>query len=258
MLFHTWYTDPIMRTQWESPYQTPAYYEGLLQAGVPMERVSTPQGDIYFDCSSETPIAWELAATAPLDPATLKGRAAYRLCVSSEQRGDSYYTLAVGATDPRFSNRFMRNVKKAKAGMPHATLELAETDTQLHQALAHFTEFPERRDHIPIPDLYRRIKALGDAGAVLTYALRNEGVVIATACALKSATQANMRYYSAPRQDNAGHLLQYWVIDDLFTNKALDIVDLSGVSPLSDNETMNGIDEFKRQIGGTTLEFERL
>jgi hypothetical protein len=258
MLFHTWYTGRIMRTQWESPYQTPAYYEGLLQAGVPMEKLETPQGVIYFDCSSAIPTAWELSATTPVDLATLKGRAAYRLCASSEQRNDSYYTLALGALDPRFSNRFMRNVKKAKAAMPLASLELAETDRQLQQALAQFADHPDRRDNIAQPDFTRRVKALGEAGAMLTYALLNDGEVIATACALTSSTQANMRYYTAERINQAGHLNIYRVVEELFANRALDIVDLSGISPVSGDKKMNGIDEFKYQIGGSVLEFEKL
>ena len=212
----------------------------------------------YFDCSSAIPTAWELSATTPVDLATLKGRAAYRLCASSEQRNDSYYTLALGALDHRFTNRFMRNVKKAKAAMPLASLELAETDRQLQQALAQFADHPDRRDNIALPDFTRRVKALGEAGAMLTYALLNDGEVIATTCALTSSTQANMRYYTAERTNQAGHLILYSVIEELFANRALDIVDLSGISPVSGDKKMNGIDEFKYQIGGSVLEFEKL
>lgn len=248
-----------MIERWNSPYQTSVYAEGLEAAGVPVEVLNTPDGNIYFSDGPDAKTAWELDSRFCLDALDHTGRAIYRhrKTISVSPDIDAYYTLALNLEDINVANRFMRNVRKARADMPNSRLEIAETEHQLTAIINSFGAYEERRDGIAMDEFTRRIKSLSEAGALLAYALIDGDVMKGAVCVLKSQTQANLRYYTSERGDGAGHLLHYSVIENLFANRGLDVVDLSGISPSSDDKKLKGIDEFKQQLGGTIIEFER-
>jgi hypothetical protein len=250
-----------MNRIWDSPYQTASYHAGLLAAGIDAELLETASGPVYFDGSGDVPTAWELSSTVSLSTDQLRGRAAFRLCsIPSLETPDahSYYTRVVSAADSRFASRFMRNVRKARQALPQARLEIAETEEQIQKVLAAFDAHPDRRDAMSTAEFSHRILSLLESGSLTAYALVEGSNVLGSACVLRSPTQANLRYYTAERRGNAGHLLHYEVISQLFEHEAVDIVDLSGISPTTKDSKLKGIDEFKQQIGGTIVEFEQL
>jgi len=245
---------------WNSPYQNSAYIEGLQAANIPVDIVKTPDGTIYFSDGPETPTAWELDIRFSPTTLHMAGRLAYQMCAAPSEplRAKSYYTLALTPEDTTIANRFMRNVKKANAVMPQAHLEIAETKSQLTTVIGAFEPHRERRDDIPMNDFAQRITALHKAGALLAYALMNGTDNLGVACVLTSQSQANLRYYTSERANYAGHLLHHYLIEDLFSVKGFDVVDLSGVSPSTTDRKLQGIDEFKKQLGGTVVEFKRV
>ena len=243
---------------WKSPYQSEAYWNALSHEN--LEFTSVPQADgssVYFDHSVPVPTAWEVSSNhdlvLPDDESVV-----YQLCDSLPSgSSDSYYTLALSSTDARFDNRYIRQVKKARSLFANPILRLAETDAQIETALAQFDNCPERRDGIPMSSFKRRITALTNASLLLSYVLYDQDEPLGVSFVLKTDTQANLRYYSAVRDKNAGHLLHFLSIEDLFSQQGIEVVDLSGISPYSDDQKMRGIDEFKHQIGGACVEFRR-
>lgn len=244
---------------WSSPYQSQAYWDALSNEDVPYTTLTYEDGNkIFFDLSVDTPTAWEVAHDDEEEYRIPEGYAAYQLCDPAENmHEDSYYTLALTKGDVRFNKRYLRQVKKAYININNPNIQLAETSSQLRAAVSMFDEHPEHRDNLPTEVFRRRITALGGAGVLLAYVLRENEQPLGVSFALRTDAQVNLRYYSAARHMGAGHLLHYMSIEDMFTNQNIEVVDLSGVSPHSSDEKMRGIDEFKNQIGGTLVEFRR-
>lgn len=247
-----------MENTWRSPYQTQEYYNAMLVAGVPMRISKAADGRvIYFDESGNYPIAWEVSADIGAI-AVQPGAVIFKQRESSKlMRPDSYYTLAISQSyEP--SKRFKRNVRKGEALAPHASLHIAETSSQIRATVDFFQEFPDRRDGLSMDNFRHRVIALGRAGVLVSYVLQDGRTTLAVAHTLKSDSIVNMRYYSASRCNNVGHMLHHRVIEEVFTSASTNIIDLSGVSPFSVDKKMQGIDEFKKQIGGELVEFEKI
>ena len=248
-----------MTKLWDSPYQTIAYAEGLAAVNVPVERHLTPAGDVYFTDGPAGSTAWELDAGVPLDTLQLVDRVAYKMRATPSESlvADAYYTLALDPATTVVANRFMRNVRKARAAMPGARLEVAETGQQLTAVIDAFEAHEERRDGMARDEFGRRIRSLFYAGALLAYAMIDGDTVKGAACVLQSRTQTNLRYYTSDRATTVGHLLHLALIEDLLGDRGFAVVDLSGISPVSGDIKLRGIDEFKHQLGGTVTVFER-
>jgi hypothetical protein len=251
-----------MIQHWDSPYQTEAHYNGLKDAGILVDKLILPDSQIYFDGNESAPLtAWEVGPNVDIRADILGGRRVFQLADTTNglTNEDSYYTLALHRDADRFSSRFMRNVRKAQNTYPEHRLVIVETPLRIKTAIEAFNEHPNRRDDLETTEFSRRVSSLMGHGAMAVYALQSdEQLPIGVACVLKSSKQANLRYYSADRQGCAGHLLHYLLIEELFSKQSLDIVDLSGITPVTTDSKLSGIDEFKRQIGGETLEFRQV
>jgi hypothetical protein len=251
----------MKKTTWESPYQTANYWDAMARAGVESESLQLGSGDtIYFDKSSPVPTAWEVDSSVSIHPAEIGSRIVYQLVHSgSQMREDSYYTRALSKNDSRYNARFRRQLKKAHASLSRPTITIAESPDQFANAIALFTGHPERRDAIPEGLFQKRILSLAGAGLLLAYILQDDDHQdLGASLIIHHGGHANLRYYTAERSHGAGHLLQALSIDDLFLNQGINTVDLSGISPFAVDEKLQGIDEFKCQIGGGVREFQRI
>ena len=248
-----------MRDAWNSPYQTREYFEAVKNIGVPMEEVAVNnQQKVYFDGSYNTMIAWEVSADVDTSNIQLDNRVIFQQSEDDHaQDAESYYTLVISPSS-EYSRRFKRSIHKSNIEIPNATLSIAETRQQIDLAVNFFQQNPERRDNLPMEDFRKYIVALGQVGILTSYVLQNSSEMLGVAHVLKSDDVVNLRYYSADRIGNAGHLLHHKVIEDIFTNTNIETIDLSGISPFSTDDKMIRIDEFKNQIGGKVIEFTKI
>lgn len=245
---------------WKSPYQSREYWSTLAKVGVEYDAVTQSDGGVlFFDLTEQIPTAWESTRCYDTAPSISDISTVYQICKpSTDMHEDSYYTLALSSRDARFNKRYQRQVRRAFANLSNPTIKLAETPRQIDEAINLFAAYPDRRDNLPLDIFERRIKALVNAGLLLAYMLDNDNESLGASLVLRTDSQVNLRYYSATRDMSAGHLLHFLSIEDMFTERGIETIDLSGISPSSTDKKLRGIDEFKYQIGGTPVEFRRI
>lgn len=247
--------------KWESPYQTLAYANALAASDFTVSERTAPGGQaVYFYGDRPEQVAWEVGPHIEVEGLGIsEDQYVYRPAqLVDEPSPDDYYTRALSAAEVGFSNRFMRNVQRAHRAYPAVALESAVTRRQQSELVAAFDPYPERRDDISPDRFGNAVSSLIGAGAMEAYAMKSprSKELLGAMCVLRSDTQANLRYYTAQRAECAGHLLHYLTIDRLLGNGA-EIVDLSGISPHSDDPQLKGIDTFKGQIRSEVVRFQR-
>lgn len=252
---------------WSSPYQDSRFHDGIRKAGLQTEVLITKNGDpIFFYGEDNQLVAWEV--DCEFNPNDIPdGHKIYKYIHENGNTNsdndtaqrDNYQTIALMNDQPRFGKRFKRNVIKAQNyNIPTSLKEVVSPD-QINIALSQFISNPERRDNIEMEKFTNIVQNLAQTGILRCFVLNNEtnDKIVGTAAVLINDTQANLRYYSADKNNNEGHILHYLLINHLFNALSMDIVDLSGYS--SSNETdkkLLGINEFKKQIGGSIINFQ--
>lgn len=253
---------------WHSPYQDTRFNEAAGVAGFNTAVLKADGGQPIFFHGSERLTAWEISPNLGcsfLDHSD--NYQIYQLHSEIDEARPSpddynetdYYTLVLDQNDLRFTNRFMRNVNKA-SGSLYGLVE-AETNPQINTAIKSIEPYPERYGKIEIDRFASLIKALARTGILKCFVLKKPSskTLAGTSFVLLNEEQANLRYYSAARESNAGHLLHYKVINHLFEELSVHIVDQSGVSPPQEiDPVLRGITEFKRQVGGRVLRFSQI
>ena len=252
-------------TSWNSPYQTEKFSIGIKNAGFETAKAEDCDGNaIYYYGNNDNLIAWEVSSKIDLNtakPPTNSKIYQFDGNITQYDIGnysEDYFTIALEDRANRFNKRFMRNVNSIKNNET-LILEEASTFSDVDLALKKFIPYPERRDGIDIDRYSRIIHSLAEVGIMQCFILRDltTNSIHGASMVLLSDSQANLRWYSADREKNYGHLLHYLVINRLFNECSKNIVDQSGISSsVTSNNKMAGIDSFKNQTGGSLIRFK--
>lgn len=254
--------------QWKSPYQTEGFAYAAARSGFAVSTMKTNIGTLYFCGTQAQQIAWEASADTQVRASELEaGKTCLRHCsvdsgatIASERH---YDTLVLSDRIPRFNGRFRRSVGRADKLIEQPVLVDLRTPADISAALRLFDERPECRDHIDRGDFQTLVLNLVTCECVEVFGLAQhagEEELLGVACVLRNedGSQRNLRFYVASRGRCAGPLLHFLLINRIFCRAPDSLIDLSGLflAPATDKE--RGINEFKRQIGGVPVRFERL
>lgn len=243
---------------WLSPYQDDRFLEAARSTGFNTEKIDLSDGSLrFFSYPGEQLTAWEVDDTVAItEPIPDKYRV-YQRTRNPTVESDTYSTIALSQNAPRFSQRFLRNTKKAELILSdEAFKELDISDLAL--VTAEFQE-PERRDNLDPATFNSFVHNLAEVGLLRCFILdtpQTDGFCAAS-LVIANDHQANLRFYTANREINGtGHLLQKKVINHLFKD-GLKIVDQSGYTPNTTDQKLQGINDFKQQIGGSIVTFKK-
>lgn len=253
--------------RWRSPYQTEGFAYAAARSGFAVSTMKTNIGTLYFCGTQAQQIAWEASTDTQVFASDLEaGKTCLRHCsagdgttIAPERR---YDTLVLSSRTPRFNGRFRRSVGRADKLIKQPALVDLETPEDISAGLHLFDERPECRDHLDRGDFQTLVLNLVNCACMevlgLAHACENE--LLGVACVLRNedGSQRNLRFYVASRERCAGPLLHFLLINRIFDRAPDSLIDLSGMflAPATDKE--RGINEFKRQIGGVPVRFERL
>ncbi len=263
--------------QWNSPYQQESYFQACQKAGFNCVKIEINGNYYFFYQDNGQFVGWEI--TPPGNGTTTQLSSDYVIyCLSNissyeltDWEENNYYTYFIqkqqdeSQTDCNghspFSTRFRRSLSQSlKYQLSH---NIAETDSQIIEALDQFKEYPERRGLITYDLFNYYVWQLLEQGIVDIHVVTRpqpERHICGAAIVLKSPSQVNFRYYTSDRlSGNPGHFLHFSMIDVYINNGDYNIIDLSGISsPYEMDTTLKGITEFKLQTKGKVAQFKRM
>jgi len=244
---------------WQSPYQEETFFQDSKKVGGNCREVVIEGQKYFFYEFGEEFIAWEVPSYKPKIIHELPESHSIH-CLSQVDTYDrvdwktvAYATVFISKDrqgTENYSKRFQRGLVKARG--ERVQHSVAETNSQIAEVLEKFKDHPAQRGFYDY-DLFREatIQHLSSGLAVIhaVYINDPEYCLLGGAVVLKSPTQVNLRFYTSDRtKHHAGHFLIDSIIRHHFENNLINIVDLSGINPPTEDGKVDGINEFKLQI----------